>query len=327
MQRFCEAPFLFVFPLTLTYNNDMKAEKPDTPEITPEQSKALVPAKNHLPIPGDQSPAKSLEAYIHFANSVPMLSAEEERELAERLRQKNDIEAAQKLILSHLRFVIKIARSLSGYGLAMSDLIQEGNIGLMKAVKRFNPTIGVRLVTFAVHWIKAEMHDFIIRNWRVVKIATTKSQRKLFFNLRSSKERLGWFSEEEIQEVAKTLNVKPSEVIEMERRMNAYDMAFDAPDESGDEPQAFSPEHFLTSSELTPEQAAVEDQLEINQQEALERALEQLSDRDLDIIKSRWLTDKKATLHELADKYNISAERVRQVEANALKLLKREMDK
>lgn len=281
-------------------------------------------AANTLPIPAHGS-AQSLEAYIHFANSIPMLSADEEQDLATRLRYHNDIQAAQKLILSHLRFVIKIARSFSGYGLALADLIQEGNIGLMKAVKRFDPQMGVRLVSFAVHWIKAEMHDFVIKNWRIVKIATTKAQRKLFFNIRSAKKRLGWFSKEEIKSVAAELNVKPAEVIEMERRMNALDMAFDAPQEEDDTSTAssFSPSHYLSSLTAEPEATVLEDEETQGQLDTLAQALKALDSRSQEIIKRRWLAeDKKATLHELADEYNISAERVRQLEAQALKQLK-----
>ncbi len=277
-----------------------------------------------LPILAAGAPAQSIEAYIRFAHTVPMLTETEEHDLAVQLRDTGDRDAAQKLILSHLRFVIKIARSLSGYGLAMADLIQEGNIGLMKAVKRFDPNLGVRLVTFAVHWIKSEMHDFIIKNWRIVKVATTKAQRKLFFNLRSSKTRLGWFSHEEIQEVAHELRVKPEEVLEMEARMNAHDAAFDAPIEEGDDAPHFAPEHTLISQLPEPE-AVIEAREEAQRDHQLQAALGKLTPRDSDIIQSRWLREPKATLHDMAAKYQISAERVRQIETQVLKRLRGEM--
>lgn len=269
------------------------------------------------------NPAKSLESYIHFANKVPMLTAEEELDCANRLATHHDLEAAQRLIMAHLRFVIKVARGFSGYGLTLSDLIQEGNIGLMKAVRRFDPTIGVRLVTFAVHWIKAEIHEFVIKNWRVVKVATTKAQRKLFFNLRSQKKRFGWFSKDEIQSVAQALDVKPAEVIEMEKRMNAHDASFDAPIELDDEAPQVHPSLYLTADEQSnPEATVVNDDFETHATDQLAHALTELNQRDRDIINARWLSGKKATLHDLAAKYQISAERVRQLEANAMTKLK-----
>lgn len=284
--------------------------------------KELVPKKNTLPIPA-LSDTDGLDSYIRFASSIPMLSEEEEKELAHRLRQQNDIDAAQKLILSHLRFVVKVARGFSGYGLPITDLIQEGNIGLMKAVRRFDPDVGVRLVSFAVHWVKAEMHDYILKNWRIVKIATTKAQRKLFFNLRSSKERLGWFSDEEIQSVAKELGVKPETVLEMEKRMNAYDMAFDAPvEESGDE-SSFHPALYLEDQSRNPEQATVEDDYEEKVQGKLQEAIDKLDARSKDIILSRWFAEDKLTLHDLAAKHDVSAERIRQIEELAIDKLKR----
>ncbi len=270
------------------------------------------------------NPAQSLESYIQFAHSVPMLSEAEELELSQRLCEHNDIEAAQRLILSHLRFVIKVARGFSGYGLAIADLIQEGNIGLMKAVKRFDPTMGVRLVSFAVHWIKAEIHEFVIRNWRIVKVATTKAQRKLFFNLRNSKKRLGWFSQQEIQAVAEALNVRPQDVVEMEKRLNAHDAAFDAPAEAGDD-EVFAPVQFLESSEADPGEYIAQQQWQDNAQMQLTGAIASLDQRSQDIIQARWLAEKKATLHDLADKYQVSAERIRQLEASAMKKLKAAM--
>lgn len=272
-------------------------------------------------------PIASIEEYISFVNSVPMLTQEEEQELARRLREEQDLDAAQQLILAHLRFVVSVAKSFLGYGLALSDLIQEGNIGLMKAVKRYDPNLGVRLVSFAVHWIKAEMHDFIIKNWRIVKVATTKPQRKLFFNLRSQKKRLGWLNQEEIANVARELNVKESDVIEMEKRMNAVDMHFDAPvDEPiNDEEETFSPSLYLTApEENNPHIEVIETGYELKRHDALQQALADLDERSRDIITSRWLVDgAKATLHELADKYQISHERVRQLEEASLKKLKK----
>ncbi|WP_116964484.1 RNA polymerase sigma factor RpoH [Fastidiosibacter lacustris] len=283
--------------------------------------KDLVLKQNTLPIPS-LSDTDGLDSYIRFANSIPILSEEEEKELAKRLRYQNDIEAAQKMIMSHLRFVIKVARGFSGYGLPITDLIQEGNIGLMKAVKRFDPDMGVRLVSFAVHWVKAEMHEYILKNWRIVKIATTKSQRKLFFNLRSSKKRLGWFSDDEIQSVAKELGVKPETVLEMEKRMNAYDMAFDAPIEENDDERSFHPAMYLEDQSANPEQALAEEDFEQKTQEKLQAAIDKLDDRSKDIIMSRWFVDEKLTLHDLAAKHNVSAERIRQIEEAAMHKLK-----
>jgi RNA polymerase sigma-32 factor len=269
------------------------------------------------------APIADLNAYIKFANSVPMLEEEEEKQLALRLKLHQDLEAAQRLVLSHLRFVVKIARGFSGYGLPEADLIQEGNIGLMKAVKRFDPNMGVRLVSFAVHWIKAEMHDFIIRNWKIVKIATTKAQRKLFFNLRNSKKRLGWFSKEEIQSVAKDLKVKPSEVMEMEQRLSAHDVAFDAPEESeADEDHSYAPALYLEAPNASPEKQISGEEHSSREHMQLHHALDQLDERSRDILNARWLNENKATLQELADKYAVSAERIRQLESQALKNLK-----
>lgn len=268
-------------------------------------------------------PISSIEDYVHFVNTVPMLTEEEEKALVLRLRNEDDIDAAQALILSHLRFVVSVARSFMGYGLALSDLIQEGNIGLMKAVKRFDPSFGVRLVSFAVHWIKAEMHDFIIKNWRIVKIATTKSQRKLFFNLRSSKKRLGWMSQAEISHVATMLKVKESDVIEMEKRMNNMDMHFDAPiEEDSDDDAFFSPSLYLTAPKSSNPDMEMEAEEEVKTISALHAALETLDDRSREIMLARWVNEPKATLQELAAHYQISAERVRQIETAALKKLK-----
>ncbi len=270
-------------------------------------------------------PISSIEQYVQFVNSIPMLTEAEEQALAKRLREEGDLDAAQSLILSHLRFVVSVARSFLGYGLSFSDLVQEGNIGLMKAVKRFDPDMGVRLVSFAVHWIKAEMHDFIIKNWRIVKVATTKPQRKLFFNLRSSHKRLGWMSKAEISHIAQELKVKESDVIEMEKRMNSIDMQFDAPiEEEHLDEHPVAPSLYLTAPESqNPDQLAETEQHDSDQTESLEAALQALDLRSQEIITARWLREPKATLHELADHYNISAERVRQIESAAFKKLKK----
>lgn len=266
-------------------------------------------------------PQGNLDSYIRMANQYPILTADQEKELAERYYYDEDLEAAKKLILSHLRFVVHIARGYMGYGLPLADLIQEGNIGLMKAVKRFNPEVGVRLVSFAVHWVKAEIHEYVLRNWRIVKVATTKAQRKLFFNLRKNKKRLEWFNEAEIQRVADELGVSPNDVKEMESRMTGQDMGFDLP--VGDE----SDEAYVPSMYIEDEQSNFADDLENEQHNGqatvqLAYALAKLDERSQDIIKTRWLDDNKATLHDLAAKYNISAERVRQLETQALKKIK-----
>jgi RNA polymerase sigma-32 factor len=280
-------------------------------------SQALV--ANNLPIP---SALGSLDAYISAVNRIPMLTLEEEQDCATRLRDEGDLEAARRLVLAHLRFVVHVARGYSGYGLAMGDLIQEGNIGLMKAVKRFDPDQGVRLVSFAVHWIRAEMHEFILRNWRIVKVATTKAQRKLFFNLRKSKKRLGWMSHDEVQAVARDLNVPAAEVLEMEARLNGRDIGFDAPaDADDDAPPA--PVAFLVDHGADPSMNYERDDEEGDQLERLREGLARLDTRSRDIIRRRWLEDgSKITLQELADEYGVSAERIRQIESNALKKMK-----
>lgn len=267
-------------------------------------------------------PQGSLEGYIQAVNSIAMLSADEERSLAERLQNHGDLEAARQLVMSHLRFVVHIARTYSGYGLPQADLIQEGNIGLMKAVKRFDPTLGVRLVSFAVHWIKAEIHEYVLRNWRMVKVATTKAQRKLFFNLRKMKTRLGWFSQDEVNLVADELGVSPQDVTEMEMRMNGQDHSFDGWDDD-DSDTNFAPAQYLQdkSSDIAAEYES--DNWENRAEQRLTSALNGLDERSQNIIKARWLDeDNKLTLQELADQYGVSAERVRQLEKNALKKLK-----
>ena len=268
--------------------------------------------------------SSSLEAYTHAVSSIAMLSAEQERSLAERLHQHGDLEAARQLIMSHLRFVVHIARSYSGYGLPVSDLIQEGNIGLMKAVKRFDPNVGVRLVSFAVHWIKAEIHEYVLKNWRIVKVATTKAQRKLFFNLRKAKKHLGWFNQEEVKNVAESLGVAEHEVREMESRMSNYDMPFDAPDED-DEAAYTAPAYYLQDKGSDLAQRVEEDQWDNAAVDRLQAAMRTLDDRSQDIIRARWLDHNKLTLQELSDRYSVSAERVRQLEKNAMKKLQAAM--
>ncbi|AYV21298.1 RNA polymerase sigma factor RpoH [Vibrio mediterranei] len=264
----------------------------------------------------------SLDGYIRSVNSYPMLTADEERELAERLHYDGEIEAAKGLILSHLRFVVHVARGYSGYGLPMADLVQEGNIGLMKAVKRFNPEVGVRLVSFAVHWIKAEIHEYVLRNWRIVKIATTKAQRKLFFNLRKSKKRLGWFNNGEVETVAKELGVEPSEVREMESRLAAQDSTFEMQNDDDDTGSYTAPALYLEdkSSDLAEDFEAQNWETHTNNR--LGHALATLDERSQHIVRSRWLDDNKSTLQDLADNYGVSAERIRQLEKNAMKKLK-----
>ncbi|NQY33931.1 MAG: RNA polymerase sigma factor RpoH [Alteromonadaceae bacterium] len=266
----------------------------------------------------------SIEAYMQSAYSIPMLTAERERELATRLYNENDLTAAQELIMSHLRFVIHIAKGYAGYGLVQADLVQEGNVGLMKAVKRFNPEVGVRLVSFAVHWIKAEIHEYVLRNWRIVKVATTKAQRKLFFNLRKNKKRLGWFSNDEVNTVAETLGVSTKDVLEMESRMSNQDQAFELSSDDDDNASAssFSPAQYLEDKQSDLATDVENTNWEDHANKHLSTALVALDDRSQDIIKTRWLNEDKSTLQELADKYHISAERVRQLEKNALTKLK-----
>ena len=267
------------------------------------------------------SPGANLEAYIQAVNTIPLLSVEEEKELAEKLYYDADLDGARRLVMSHLRFVVYVAKSYSGYGLSEADLIQEGNVGLMKAVKRYNPEFGVRLVSFAVHWIKAEMHEFILKNWRIVKVATTKAQRKLFFNLRSSKKRLGWMNEQEVNHIAEALGVEPNHVRLMEGRLAAQDDAFDG--SADDDEEAYSPSHYLHDPGLDP--ALIAENQDHAEQKKLREAFSQLDPRAQEIVESRWLRDDKMTLHELASRFGISAERVRQLEQNALKKLRNQI--
>ena len=267
-------------------------------------------------------PTGSMDSYISAAFQLPMLSAEEEHELAVRWHDRQDLEAARQLVLSHLRFVVRIARGYSGYGLPQNDLIQEGTVGLMKAVRRFDPNMGVRLVSFAVHWIKAEMHEYILRNWRIVKVATTKAQRKLFFNLRSSKKRLGWFSREEVEGVAEDLGVKPETVLEMEARMSNHDVAFDPVEAEEEDNSAFAPVAYLADLRDEPSTVLEAADTAEHQHQQLGQALEQLDERSRDILQRRWLNEEKETLHELAAEYGVSAERIRQIEKAAMKKLR-----
>jgi len=269
-------------------------------------------------------PVGSLDAYIQAVGSVPVLSKEDEQALAIRFREDGDLDAARELVLAHLRFVVHIAKGYTGYGLPLGDLIQEGNVGLMKAVKRFDPEYDVRLVSFAVHWIRAEIHEFVLRNWRIVKVATTKAQRKLFFNLRKAKKNLSWLTFDETQAVAGDLGVSPEEVTEMEKRLHARDAIFDpAPD--ADDEHSFTPAAYLPSPDSDPATLVETADFNDDASERMVAALETLDDRSRHIIESRWLSDDKLTLHELADEYGISAERVRQVEANAIKKLRSAM--
>jgi len=264
------------------------------------------------------SPGANLNAYIQGTASVPILSLDEERALGEALYYQDDLEAARRLVMSHLRFVVHIARSYNGYGLPLGDLIQEGNVGLMKAVKRFNPEKGARLVSFAVHWIKAEIHEFILRNWRIVKIATTKSQRKLFFNLRGAKKQLQWLSSDEAKAVADDLGVEVKDVMEMEMRLSAHDACFDAPDDEDDEKTAYAPALYLEDKSADPAACVENDDYEADNNARLSQAVSVLDQRSQEILQRRWLDDNKATLHQLADEYGVSAERIRQLEKNAM---------
>ncbi len=280
---------------------------------------ALVPKPMTLLVP-----VGSLDSYIQAVNAMPALSAEEEHELASRLRLRDDLDAARELVMAHLRFVVHIARGYSGYGLPLGDLIQEGNLGLMKAIKRFDPDHGVRLVSFAVHWIRAEIHEFIIRNWRIVKVATTKAQRKLFFNLRSSKKRLGWLNKEEVDKVAEDLGVSPDTVLEMESRLSGQDVSFDPQPQSDDdhEGSGMAPATYLQGAYADPADMLEQQDWQEQASSRLPAALESLDPRSRDILQRRWLGEKKPTLHELAAEYNVSAERIRQLENNAIKKLR-----
>jgi len=269
-------------------------------------------------------PVGSLDAYIGSVREIPILSKEEEQDLARRFREDDDLDAARRLVMSQLRFVVHIARGYSGYGLPLGDLIQEGNVGLMKAVKRFDPTVGVRLVSFAVHWIRAEIHEYVLKNWRLVKVATTKAQRKLFFNLRKAKKFLGWLSLEETEAIASDLGVSAREVTEMEKRLSGYDMTFD-PSPTDDEDKAYAPAHYLASSTPSPAEIIEADDWQDQTSDQLMAALQELDERSRDILSERWLAEKKTTLQDLATRYGVSAERIRQIEQRAMKTLRAEL--
>jgi len=270
-------------------------------------------------------PTGSMESYVSAAFQLPMLSAQEEHDLAVRLRDNQDLEAARALVFSHLRFVVRVARQYNGYGLPQNDLVQEGTVGLMKAVRRFNPDMGVRLVSFAVHWIKAEIHEYILRNWRIVKVATTKAQRKLFFNLRSNKKRLGWFSQDEVNQVAEDLGVKPETVLEMESRLSNQDVAFDGSLDDDDDSPILTPAGYLADMSMEPATLVEAEDSEAVQHQQLQQAIAELDERSRDILQQRWLGENKATLHELAEEYGVSAERIRQIEKNAMNKLKKQL--
>jgi len=280
--------------------------------------RALIVQSADLALAG---PIGSFDAYVDRVSRVPVLGRDEEQQLARRLRDNGDLDAARTLVLSHLRFVVHLARGYAGYGLPVSDLVQEGNIGLMKAVKRYDPSVGVRLVTFAVHWIRAEIHEYVLRNWRLVKVATTKAQRKLFFNLRRMKRNLGWLSADETSAVATDLGVSPAEVTEMEQRLSAHDLSYD-PVPQGDEDEPYGPASYLSASDADPAQLAEDEEWESGSSNRLTAAVQELDARSRDILQRRWMTDQKATLHELAAEYGISAERVRQIEAAAITRLR-----
>ncbi len=288
-----------------------------------QEAQALSMNINQLPSISEES----IDRYMQTVRAIPTLTEHEERQLAERFFNESDLEAARKLVVSHLRFVLYIAQGYRGYGLPIADLVQEGNIGLMKAVKRFNPNVGVRLVSFAVHWIRAEIHEFILKNWRIVKVATTKAQRKLFFNLRSAKKRLGWLSHKEVETVAKDLGVSTKEVLEMEKRLSSYDTSFDMPvDADDDDDQNFSPSAYLEDNRYDPAVLIEEIEWETCRDLQLQQSVEKLDDRSRNILEKRWLDDdNKTTLQELADHYKISAERIRQIENSAMKKIRKQM--
>jgi RNA polymerase sigma-32 factor len=268
-------------------------------------------------------PIGSFDAYVDAVSRIPVLSREDESELATRFHRDNDLDAARQLVLSHLRFVVHIARGYNGYGLPLGDLVQEGNVGLMKAVKRFDPAVGVRLVSFAVHWIRAEIHEYVLRNWRLVKIATTKAQRKLFFNLRKYKRSLGWLTADETQAIARDLGVSAEEVTEMERRLASRDLSYDPAPDADEEDETYSPSAYLPAPDSDPAIAVERAEWDDDVTDKVAHAMSQLDARSQAVLRARWMTEQKATLHELADEYGVSAERIRQIEANAIKKLRR----
>ena len=284
---------------------------------------AVATVNHNLALAG---PVGSLDAYISAVGAIPVLSKEDEQDLSRRFREREDLEAARELVMAHLRFVVHIAKGYTGYGLPLNDLIQEGNVGLMKAVKRFDPEFDVRLVSFAVHWIRAEIHEYVLRNWRIVKVATTKAQRKLFFNLRKKKKNLAWLSHAETEAVADDLGVSPKEVTEMERRLSSRDAVFDPIPDSRDEDRAYSPAAYLPSKNSDPAELVEKSDWHEDANARMREALANLDERSQHILEARWLTDDKKTLHELADEYGVSAERIRQIEANAIKKIRVAMD-
>ncbi len=300
-------------------SSDLKKSKINSVKLNKNSLEKAMSATNLL------VPQGNIESYVSAIHAIPVLSAEDERTLAVRFKENEDLDAVRGLIMSHLRFVAHIARSYSGYGLPQADLIQEGNVGLMKAVKRFDPEVGVRLISFAVHWIKAEIHEFVLKNWRVVKVATTKAQRKLFFNLRSAKKAQNWLSNDEITAVANDLGVAEIEVRRMESRLNSRDTAFDLPVDADDE-TSFAPAAFLESANADPAETYENQDWQDFHQQKLMNAMKSLDARSQDILVARWLSDEKSTLQDLADKYSVSAERIRQLEKNAMKKLKSSMD-
>jgi RNA polymerase sigma-32 factor len=269
------------------------------------------------------APGQNLEAYLNSIQNIAILSPEEERKLAEDLYYREDLEAARQLVMAHLRFVVHIARGYSGYGLPQADLIQEGNVGLMKAVRKFNPEVGVRLISFAVHWIKSEIHEYVLKNWKIVKVATTKAQRKLFFNLRNKKKDITWLSEEDVKMISSELDVKEDTVREMEKRMSSHDVSFDPYSaDDGEEGNTYSPADYLTNEDSDPMEIVEKEDFARDQINQLQNAISDLDERSQLILKERWLTDDKPTLHELADKYEISAERIRQIEKKAMEKIR-----
>jgi len=306
--------------------DDIELLEADELDSASEQDDADTAPGKGLAVLDSMVPGHDLGAYVTAVNRIAILSAEEERELANKYFYQQDLDAARKLVLAHLRFVVHVARTYSGYGLSEADLIQEGNVGLMKAVKRFNPEVGVRLVSFAVHWIKAEIHEYILRNWRIVKVATTKAQRKLFFNLRSSKKRLGWMSQNEAEAIAKDLGVDAETVVQMEGRMGAYDASFDAAPDADDEEAGQAPAYYIEDNRYDPAKSVESDDWEKTSTDGLYVAMKSLDERSRDILTQRWLNDNKATLHDLAAKYNVSAERIRQLEKNAMDKVKALME-
>ena len=269
------------------------------------------------------APGQNLEAYLNSIQNIAILSPEEERKLAEDLYYREDLEAARQLVMAHLRFVVHIARGYSGYGLPQADLIQEGNVGLMKAVRKFNPEVGVRLISFAVHWIKSEIHEYVLKNWKIVKVATTKAQRKLFFNLRNKKKDIAWLSDEDVKMISSELDVKEDTVREMEQRMSSHDVSFDPYSaDDGEEGNTYSPADYLTNEDSDPMEIVEKEDFARDQINQLQNAISDLDERSQLILKERWLTDDKPTLHELADKYEISAERIRQIEKKAMEKIR-----